>query len=138
MKNSISHQAIIVAAMTLTCLAGDPNFDLTWNTIDGGGVMRSTSDVGVFALSGTIGQPDAGVMKGDEFKLTGGFWFETPPGDCNINGVVELADHARFADCMTTPADIGPSPGCECYDVDGNEKIDLADFARNQASFIGN
>ena len=76
MKNSISHPAVIVAATALACLAGEP-FDLSWHTIDGGGVTRSTSDDGVFVLSGTIGQPDAGVMAGGPgapgFKLTGGF-----------------------------------------------------------------
>ncbi len=42
-------------------------------TVDGGG---GTSSGGEFALSGTIGQPDATstVMTGGEFELEGGFW----------------------------------------------------------------
>jgi hypothetical protein len=28
----------------------------------------------VFSVSGTIGQPDAGMMSGGAFSLTGGFW----------------------------------------------------------------
>jgi|CXWL01.1.fsa_nt_gi hypothetical protein len=135
MKYSNSHLAAIIAAMAIVSIAGEP-LSIPWYTIDGGGATRSTGDD--FVLSGTIGQPDAGVMEGGDFKLTGGFWFETPPGDCNANGIADLGDHEEFVDCMTTPADIGPSPGCECYDVDGNEKIDLADFAQNQVSFIGN
>jgi len=51
------------------------NYDLSWHSIDGGGVMRSTG--GDFELSGTIGQPDAGVLVGGDFTLSGGFWFET-------------------------------------------------------------
>ena len=40
--------------------------------ISGGG---GTSTGGVYSVSGTIGQPDAGVgMSGGSFSLTGGFW----------------------------------------------------------------
>ncbi len=49
------------------------SYDLTWNTIDGGGVMNATG--GVYTLVGTIGQPDAGAtMTGGGFTLAGGFW----------------------------------------------------------------
>lgn len=40
-------------------------------TIDGGG---GTSSGGTYTLSGTIGQPDVGVLKGGNFALEGGFW----------------------------------------------------------------
>lgn len=46
-------------------------YDLTWNSIDGGG---STSAGGTYSLSGTIGQPDAGTMSGGAYALNGGFW----------------------------------------------------------------
>lgn len=47
-------------------------FDLTWNTMDGGG---GTSAGGNFSLTGTSGQPDAGVlMSGGSYALVGGFW----------------------------------------------------------------
>jgi hypothetical protein len=47
-------------------------FDLGWSKIAGGG---GTSAGGAFAVSGTIGQPDAsGPMTGGKFTLTGGFW----------------------------------------------------------------
>jgi len=43
-----------------------------WFTFDGGG---GTSTGGVYSVSGTIGQPDAGgPMTGGNFSLTGGFW----------------------------------------------------------------
>jgi hypothetical protein len=42
-----------------------------WVTIDGGG---GVSTGGEYSLSGTIGQPDAGVMSGGKFSLIGGFW----------------------------------------------------------------
>lgn len=42
-------------------------------TVDGGGGTNSTG--GTFALGGTIGQPDAGLLSGSGFTLAGGFWF---------------------------------------------------------------
>jgi hypothetical protein len=47
------------------------NYSIDWFTVDGGG---GTSTGGVYAVSGTIGQPDAGVMSGGNFTLVGGFW----------------------------------------------------------------
>lgn len=41
-------------------------------TVDGGGGTRSSG--GSFALGGTIGQPDAGLLSGPGFTLAGGFW----------------------------------------------------------------
>ncbi len=46
-------------------------FSIPWSTVDGGG---GTSTGGVYAVSGTIGQPDAGRMSGGQFTLEGGFW----------------------------------------------------------------
>lgn len=50
-------------------------FDLTWNTIDGGGATFSSG--GNYSLGGTIGQADAGAMSGGTFSLNGGFWAGT-------------------------------------------------------------
>ena len=47
------------------------NYAIDWYTIDGGG---GTSTGGVYSLTGTIGQPDAGTMTGGNFSLDGGFW----------------------------------------------------------------
>jgi len=135
MQSTISPQAVMIAVAVLSCLGGEP-FDLFWNTIDGGGVMHSTSDDGRFVLSGTIGQPDAAVLTGGNLKLTGGFWFETPPTDCNADGIVGLSDHQSFVNCLTGPAG-DPTAECACFDVDGDGRIDLADFAENQTDFLG-
>ncbi|MBI3878576.1 MAG: hypothetical protein HY301_00730 [Verrucomicrobia bacterium] len=50
------------------------NYAIPWFKIAGGGAMQSTG--GVYALSGTIGQPDAGrvASTNDSFRLEGGFW----------------------------------------------------------------
>src|SRR3954463_14200346 len=47
------------------------NYSIDWFTIDGGG---GTSTGGVFSVTGTIGQPDAGHMSGGNYTLDGGFW----------------------------------------------------------------
>jgi len=48
------------------------SYAIPWHTMDGGG---GTSTGGVYAVSGTIGQPDAGgPMTNGQFSLTGGFW----------------------------------------------------------------
>jgi hypothetical protein len=48
-------------------------YSIGWQAIAGGGGMSSTG--GVYSLSGTIGQHDAGgPMTGASYSLTGGFW----------------------------------------------------------------
>ncbi|MEK6677570.1 MAG: dockerin type I domain-containing protein [Planctomycetota bacterium] len=114
---------------------GDPPSDLSWHTIDGGGVIRSMG--GSFELSGTIGQPDAGRSGGGNFTLTGGFWFEVVSSDCNQDGVVNLIDYDTFEQCLTGPGG-GPLPtGCNCDDLDADGVITLRDFAIVQRMFNG-
>jgi hypothetical protein len=63
---------LCAAAMLLAAASRAQQFTIDWHTIDGGG---GTSTGGVFTVSGTIGQPDAGgPMTGGNFSLTGGFW----------------------------------------------------------------
>ena len=47
------------------------SYSIDWSTIDGGG---GTSTGGVYSVTGTIGQPDAGKMSGGNYTLDGGFW----------------------------------------------------------------
>ena len=47
-------------------------YSIHWHTIDGGG---GTSTGGVYSVSGTMGQPDAGpTMTNGQYTVTGGFW----------------------------------------------------------------
>jgi hypothetical protein len=57
-------------------------YDLSWSTIDGGGVMFSAG--GVYTLGGTIGQPDAGIEGAGAYVCDGGFWAEGQ-ADCYAN-----------------------------------------------------
>jgi hypothetical protein len=88
-KTRVSHvlrnmkTAIFIALALLITAAGyAQNYAIDWYSIDGGGGGSTNSQ---FALSGTIGQPDAGHMSGGAFKLDGGFWgivaaVQTPGG----------------------------------------------------------
>jgi hypothetical protein len=77
------HQAVkaAMALVTVACLllvAGsvlaqsDGPYDLSWNTIDGGG--HTFSGGGPYKLGGTIGQADTRLMFGGGYSLAGGFW----------------------------------------------------------------
>lgn len=63
-----------VAAMLAATIAAPASaqYTLDWFTIDGGGAMQATG--GPFTMSGTIGQPDAGLLSGANYQLGGGFW----------------------------------------------------------------
>ncbi len=61
---------LVVLAVAAPALRAQ-NYSIDWFTIDGGG---GTSTGGVFSVSGTIGQPDAGHMSGGNYTLDGGFW----------------------------------------------------------------
>jgi hypothetical protein len=63
---------IPAATILLAGVLSAQQFSIDWHTIDGGGGI---STGGVFTVSGTIGQPDAGgPMIGGSYSLTGGFW----------------------------------------------------------------
>ena len=56
----------------LTLAAHGQSYSIDWYKVAGGG---GTSTGGVYSVSGTIGQPDAGVtLSGGNYTLTGGFW----------------------------------------------------------------
>jgi len=60
---------LTLATLTPSVLA---QYSIDWFTIDGGG---GTSTGGVYSVSGTIGQPDAGpTMSGGNYSVDGGFW----------------------------------------------------------------
>ena len=61
---------IFLGATTGPALA--QTYAIDWFTIDGGG---GTSTGGVYSVSGTIGQPDAGgPVTNGQYAVTGGFW----------------------------------------------------------------
>ena len=57
--------------LSVFCVSAWGQYSITWSTLDGGG---GTSTNGPYALTGTIGQPDAGLMSAGNYTLEGGFW----------------------------------------------------------------
>jgi len=61
-----------LALLWLTTLARAQQYSIDWSTVDGGG---GTSTGGVYSVSGTLGQPDAGgPLTNGQYSVTGGFW----------------------------------------------------------------
>ena len=91
--------SITVVAAALAQLEAPAGFDLSWNTMDGGG---GQSTGGIFEVTGTIGQPDASAtaLGGGAFEVRGGFWpggvvpVPTCPADVALphNGMVDIDD----------------------------------------------
>jgi hypothetical protein len=69
MKTKCSLLCLLSSAFCIHAAA--QSYSIGWYKVSGGG---GTSTNGQYSLSGTIGQPDAGVMSGGNFELQGGFW----------------------------------------------------------------
>jgi hypothetical protein len=62
----------IIFGLMIPSLGVAQSYSIDWYKVAGGG---GTSIGGVYQVSGTIGQHDAGsVMTGGNYALTGGFW----------------------------------------------------------------
>jgi hypothetical protein len=61
----------LLTFLAITISVRAQNYSIDWYKIAGGG---GTSTGGVYSVSGTLGQPDAGTMSGGNFTLEGGFW----------------------------------------------------------------
>jgi hypothetical protein len=69
----------ITAVITAAPDSPTGGFAITWWTVDAGG---GTSSHDPYALSGTIGQADAGQAAAGSYVLVGGFW------NGNIKGII--------------------------------------------------
>jgi hypothetical protein len=82
MKRTLLIVMLVLVLTDLTGLRGlsglaqaqtGSGYELTWWTVDGGGVMNATG--GAYTLGGAAGQPDASAaLAGGGFTLVGGFW----------------------------------------------------------------
>ncbi len=71
--------ALAALLLLVSVVLAQGGYELSWATVDGGG---GSSEGGVYALGGTIGQPDAGTLSGGSYTLAGGFWASAgPTGD---------------------------------------------------------
>jgi hypothetical protein len=64
--------ALLALAAVPVLAETNATYDLSWWTVDGGGATGLTS--GSYTLSGTAGQPDAGLLSNGDYDLMGGFW----------------------------------------------------------------
>ena len=124
---------LLAGVMATPILAG--GYELSRATVDGGGAVQSSG--GDYTLSGTIAQPDAGLLSAGAYAMTGGFWFEEPATDCDATGTVDLFDYADLADCLAGPGRGLPAPDCDCFDADGDGDADLLDAAVLARNFSG-
>ncbi|SRR6266567_7782737 len=68
----MKHLILSAATMLLFTLALNAQpYSINWYKVAGGG---GTSTGGVYSVSGTTGQPDAGTMNGGNYNLVGGVW----------------------------------------------------------------
>ena len=65
------NKLVILFSLGLPAIGFAQQYTIDWSTVDGGG---GTSTGGVYTVTGTIGQPDAGGMSGGDYALQGGFW----------------------------------------------------------------
>ncbi len=85
-----------LSAAMLTASTARAQFSMDWYTIDAGG---GDTVGGTFALSSTIGQPDAGALTGGAFQITGGYWAGTIPAcyaNCDGSTVVPILNVNDF------------------------------------------
>lgn len=126
--NRMTTGALAFVLMMMAPKALSQDLGISWYTIDGGGGVSTGSG---FTVSGTIGQPDAGVLSGGDLTLTGGFWAagaEQPcslPGDITGDGAVDLTDLAIVLANYGVPSGAAYEDG----DLDGDGDVDLADLA---------
>ncbi len=85
---ALAAAALAVASGLALAQTGGP-YNLTWNTVEGGGATFSAG--GSYALGGTAGQADAGAHTGGDYALQGGFW---------VNGTVW---HSAYAPILRRP-----------------------------------
>jgi hypothetical protein len=129
-----------VAGAVALCLAlaapaqtGD-GYDLTWNTVDGGG---GASTDGQLTVEGTAGQADAATVSPADgtYAVVGGFWvaFAGTPiggcvGDCSGNGMVTVDEIVLGVNILL---DARPLNRCPSFDTDGSSSVTVDELIRS-------
>jgi len=135
-RHTISRSTAALIGCLMVHTAAAQSFDLSWNTIDGGG---GTAGGGAFQLSGTIGQPDAGSptspLTGGGFTLIGGFWQPIADAGCgSCTGDLNGSHDVTLIDLATLLSNFGIASGMSCQQGDiepagGDGDVDLSDLA---------
>jgi len=107
------------------------------------GKLLATGADGGVTVQGRFAAPfdvDPGCEELPLASVTPGLFFlrlicpVTSP-DANADGVVDLLDFAAIQRCFTGPAPVICGTGCAGRDLDGDDDIDLVDFAKFQTLF---
>ena len=109
-KNDLILLTALCIGTASVCMA---DYSIDWHTVDGGG---TTSTGGIYTITGTIGQPDAGYSYQGDYDLAGGFW--TFADFCSVDYI----DFAIFAQYWL---DTGPDLPA---DLDGDTYVDMVDL----------
>jgi hypothetical protein len=78
-RTNTSHARPIVLISLGACsllassAVASPPYAIDWWNLDGSGTTVASTG-GAYAIAGTCGQPDAGIMAGGAYTITGGFW----------------------------------------------------------------
>jgi hypothetical protein len=72
MKRTGTIIGLLIVALALRAFASGQRYYIDWYKVAGGGGMNCTG--GVYAVSSTSGQHDAGSMTGGRYGLVGGYW----------------------------------------------------------------
>jgi hypothetical protein len=110
---------------TPAALAGGltPIYSLESSAMSAGGTTTSTG--GVYALSGTIGQPTTTLSSAGSFTLQAGFWrSEGLRGDANASGTIDVADVFALINHLFAGSAI---PDACLANANGDGVLDVAD-----------
>ncbi len=116
---------VAVGVFLFAAVSASAQAVISWQTLDGGG---GASTGGIYALEGTIGQPDAGeTMQGGAYDLQGGFWafielVQTPDGP-------PLRIAGGSANSATLAWPVAGSAGYQLQDASSLEEPDWDDVA---------
>jgi hypothetical protein len=123
---------VALAGLTLFTTGALAFPEIPWFTLDGGGSMNTSG--GTFALSGSIGQPEAtafsGALSGGSFSIAGGFWTVAAPtcaADFNRDGFLDFTDFDDFVTAFES--------GFATADFNQDGFIDFTDFDAFVAAF---
>jgi hypothetical protein len=123
-----------VGTYALASFALAQPFEIRWSTIDGGG---GTSTGGIYSVSGTIGQADAGTLSGGVFEVRGGYWTgfsggqPSCPADFNDDGFVDFFDYVDYVTCFEDSV----CPPGKSADFNADQFVDFFDYADFVAAF---
>jgi hypothetical protein len=70
----------------------------------------------------------------DSGQLVLSNFLSATPGDCHIDGRVDLDDYTPFPNCLSGPGDLFGTAECGCFDLNADGDVDLLDFAAFQTA----